>query len=71
MERRASRDGILGHQFDKRLRFLLHPIHSLSTGGFLKKTRLYSGFKNTYKTIVISIFEKGKMRVDNQTNTLV
>jgi hypothetical protein len=22
---------------------LLHPIHSLSTGGFVKKTRLYSG----------------------------
>jgi hypothetical protein len=28
---------------------LLHAIHSLSTGGFLKKNRLYSGFKNTYK----------------------
>ncbi len=27
----------------------LHAIHSLFTGGFLKKTRLYSGFKNTYK----------------------
>jgi hypothetical protein len=27
----------------------LHAIHSLYTGGFLKKTRLYSGFKNTYK----------------------
>ncbi len=24
----------------------LHAIHSLYTGGFLKKTRLYSGFKN-------------------------
>jgi hypothetical protein len=28
---------------------LLHAIHSLSTGRFLKKFRLYSGFKNTYK----------------------
>ncbi len=28
---------------------LLHAIHSLSTDGFLKKTSLYSGFKNTYK----------------------
>ncbi len=28
---------------------MLHAIHSLSTSGFLKKTRLYSGFKNTYK----------------------
>ncbi len=27
----------------------LHAIHSVSTGGFLKKTRLYSGFKNTCK----------------------
>jgi hypothetical protein len=26
---------------------LLHSIHSLSTGGLLKKTRLYSGFKST------------------------
>jgi hypothetical protein len=40
---------------------LLHAIHSLSTGLFLKKTRLYSGFKNTYKnpqnkkTLVYSI----------------
>ncbi len=30
----------------------LHAIHSLSTGGFLKKTRLYSGFKNTYKKLL-------------------
>jgi hypothetical protein len=43
------RDEILGHQFDKRLDLLLHAIHSLSTGGFLKKTILYSGFENTYK----------------------
>jgi hypothetical protein len=25
---------------------LLHAFHSLSTGGFLKKTRIYSGLKN-------------------------
>ncbi len=28
---------------------LLHAIHSLSIGRLLKKTRLYSGFKSTYK----------------------
>ncbi len=28
---------------------LLHAIHSLSTGGISKKTRLYSGFENTKK----------------------
>jgi hypothetical protein len=45
-----DRDGILGHQFVKESSLLLHPIHSLSTGGFLKKKiSLYSGFKNTYK----------------------
>jgi hypothetical protein len=27
---------------------LLHAIHSLSTRRFLKKTRLFSGFKNTF-----------------------
>ncbi len=30
---------------------LLHAIRSVSTGGFKKKTRLYSGFKNTRKKI--------------------
>jgi hypothetical protein len=35
----------------KGLSLLLHAIHSLSTGGFFKKTRLYSGFKNTLKEI--------------------
>jgi hypothetical protein len=30
---------------------LLHAIHSLFTGGFLKKTGLFFGFKNTYKKI--------------------
>jgi hypothetical protein len=30
---------------------LLHAIHSLSTGEILKKTKLYSGFKNSYKKI--------------------
>ncbi len=28
---------------------LLYAIHNVSTGGFLKKTRLYSGLKNTRK----------------------
>jgi hypothetical protein len=53
---------------------LLHAIHSLPTGGFLKKTRLYSGYKNSYKKaakqensslFVNSILSKGKMRVEN------
>ncbi len=43
------RDEIFGHQSYKRLDLLLHTIHSLSTGGFLKKTRLFSGLKKTYK----------------------
>jgi hypothetical protein len=30
---------------------LLHAIHSLSTDRFLKKIRIYSGFKNTNKQI--------------------
>ncbi len=30
---------------------LLYAINSLFNGGFLNKTRLYSGFKNTYKKI--------------------
>jgi hypothetical protein len=30
---------------------LLNAIHSRSAGGFLKKTRLYSGFKNANKKI--------------------
>jgi hypothetical protein len=46
--------------------------------GFLKKTRLYSGFKNGYKNIretrklesvLNSILKKGKMIVENQTKT--
>jgi hypothetical protein len=46
-----NRDRILGHQFDKRLESFA-PSYSqsfFSTGGLLKKTRLYPGFKNTYK----------------------
>ncbi len=35
----------------KHLSLLLHAILSLHTGGFLQKTILYSGFKNTYKRI--------------------
>jgi hypothetical protein len=46
------RDGILGHQFDKRLEpFPPHAIHSPFYWRILKKTRLYSGFKNAYKKI--------------------
>jgi hypothetical protein len=44
------RDGVLGHQIDPGL--LLHAIHSLSTGSFFQETRVYSGFKNTYKSMV-------------------
>jgi hypothetical protein len=46
---------------------LLHAIHSLSTGGFLKKTRLYSGFKNTYK----KIREKLEQENSNELNTIL
>jgi hypothetical protein len=35
----------------KDLGLLFHAIHSLPTGGILKKTRLNSGFKNAYKNI--------------------
>jgi hypothetical protein len=45
------RDGVLGHQFEKRLDSLLHAIPSLSTVRFLIKNRLYFGFKNTSKKI--------------------
>jgi len=41
----------------KDLSLLLDAIHSLSTVGFLKKTRLYSGFINTYQ----KIRKKGKL----------
>jgi hypothetical protein len=36
------REGILGHLLTKDSSLMLHAIHSLSTGGFLKKTRLYT-----------------------------
>jgi hypothetical protein len=64
----------------KDLSLLLHSVHSLSTGRFLKKTRLYSGNKNTYKKIcetrkIKSIHEdrfvERIMRVNNQTKTRV
>jgi hypothetical protein len=45
---RYNRDGILIRQFNKRLESF---CTMLSTGAILQKTRLYSGFKNTYKTI--------------------
>jgi hypothetical protein len=45
------RDGILGLQFNKSSSFLLHAIHSPFYWRILKKTILFSGFKNSYKTI--------------------
>jgi hypothetical protein len=35
--------------FTKDSSLFLHAIHSLSTGGFSNKTRLYFGIKKTYK----------------------
>ncbi len=61
-------------------RLLIHAIHSLSTVGFLKSIRLYSGFKKTYKKSAkqenLSLFTniilyKGKMEVENQKKTWV
>jgi hypothetical protein len=43
-ENLSRRDGILGHQLDKRL----NVIHCLSTGVFLKKSRLYFCFFLNY-----------------------
>jgi hypothetical protein len=73
---RYNRDGILGRQFKKKTRVF---CTMLSTGAFLKKTRLYSGFKNTYKKstkknkklslFMNSIMWEGKIRVENQTKT--
>jgi hypothetical protein len=40
----AARDGILGHQFNKRL-LLLHAIRSPFYWRILKKAILFSGFK--------------------------
>jgi hypothetical protein len=42
-------DGILGHQFKKDSSLLLHAIHSPFYWKILKKTILFSGFKNHYK----------------------
>ncbi len=59
---------------------LLHAIHSLSTGGYVKKTRLCCGFKKTYKKIRKSRklesnrekhFVNRKNEVINQTKTRV
>ncbi len=53
---------------------LLHPIHRPFYWRILKKTILYSGFKNTYKKsakqensslFMNSILKNGKMRVEN------
>jgi hypothetical protein len=47
--RELYRDGILGHQSNKRLAILLYAIHSPFYRCILKKTILFSGFKNPYK----------------------
>jgi hypothetical protein len=44
-----SRDGILGHKFDKRLKSFPPGYSQSLYKQILEKTRLYSGFKNTYK----------------------
>jgi hypothetical protein len=47
--RQLARDGILGHQFEKKTRVFCTMLLTVpSTGGFLK-TIIYSGFKNTHK----------------------
>jgi hypothetical protein len=49
----SSRDGILGHQFNKRFEYF-DPGCSpslLSYWRILKKTILFSGYKNPYKKI--------------------
>jgi hypothetical protein len=43
-----SRDGILGHQFNKRLESFAYDIYSPFCWRILKKTILYSGFNNPY-----------------------
>jgi hypothetical protein len=44
------REGILGHQFNKRLgRLLLYAIHNPFFWQILKKTVVFSGFKNPCK----------------------
>ncbi len=42
-------DGILGHKINKRFKSLFHAIHSPFYWQILKKTIVYSGFKNPYK----------------------
>jgi hypothetical protein len=44
-----TRNGILGHQFNKKTSLLFHAIHSPLYLQYLKKTILFSGFKNPYK----------------------
>jgi hypothetical protein len=47
--RQLTRDGILGHQFEKKTRVFCPMLFTVpSTSGFLK-TIIYSGFKNTHK----------------------
>jgi hypothetical protein len=44
-----SRDEILGHKFDKRLKSFPPGYSQSFYKQILEKIRLYSGFKNTYK----------------------
>jgi hypothetical protein len=46
-----SLDGILWHQFNKRLSLLLYAIHCPFYWQILKKSLLFSGFKNPPKKI--------------------
>jgi hypothetical protein len=64
----------------KDLSLFLHAIHSPFYWRILKKTILFSGYKNPYKKctkqenkglFMNSILEKGKIRVENQTKTRV
>jgi hypothetical protein len=62
----------------KELSLLLHAIHSLFYWRILKKTILFSSFKNPYKKIhetikleSIHFVERKKMRVENQRKTRV
>jgi hypothetical protein len=75
-----TRDGILGHQTNKRLESLLHANHSAFCWRILKKAILFYDKKNPYKKIhetrkLESVHEKHfverKMRVENQPKTRV
>jgi hypothetical protein len=50
-KRGMSRDGILRHQFKKHSSLPLNAIYSPFYWQILKKSKLFSGFKNPYKKI--------------------